>query len=65
MNSFHKVLLACVPVLGLAACGGSDTQDRLDVADPEVRFVHASPIAPNLTLYRGARRRLRMASHAF
>ena len=54
MNQLHKILFACIPVLGLAACGGSDTQDRLDVADPEVRFVHASPIAPALTLYRGA-----------
>jgi len=54
MKRAHKFLLACIPVLGLAACGGSDTQDRLDVADPVVRFVHASPIAPNLTLYRAA-----------
>lgn len=54
MNTLHKLLLACVPVLGLAACGGSDTADRLDVADPVVRFVHASAIAPNVTLYRGA-----------
>ena len=54
MKTFHKLLLsAAVPLLGLAACGGSDTQDRLDVADPVVRFVHASPIAPNLTLYEG------------
>ena len=52
MKRIHQLLLACIPVLGLAACGGSDTQDRLDVADPVVRFVHASPIAPNLTLYR-------------
>jgi hypothetical protein len=37
----------------LAACGGGDDlQDRLDLADPAVRFVHASAIAPNLTLYR-------------
>jgi hypothetical protein len=54
MNCLDKLLLACVPVLGLAACGGGDTADRLDVADPVVRFVHASAIAPNLTLYRGA-----------
>jgi hypothetical protein len=52
MNLAKRLLLACVPLLGLAACGGSDTADRLDVADPVVRFVHASPIAPNLTLYR-------------
>jgi len=53
MKSVHKLFMACVPLLALAACGGSDTEDRLDVADPAVRFVHASPIAPNLTLYRG------------
>ena len=53
MKIAHKLLLACVPVIGIAACGGGDTADRLDVADPVVRFVHASPLAPNLTLYRG------------
>jgi len=54
MKTFHKLLFAAaVPLLGLAACGGSDTADRLDLADPVVRFVHASPIAPNLTLYEG------------
>ncbi len=48
-------LLISVPVVsafGLAGCGGGDTQDRLDVADPAVRFVHASPLAPRVTLYR-------------
>jgi hypothetical protein len=53
MNKLHKLVLAGLPVLALAACGG-DVADRLDVADPVVRFVDASPIAPNLTLYRGA-----------
>ena len=53
MNTLYKLLLAGVPLLGLAACGGGDTADRLDVADPVVRFVHASPYAPNVTLYRG------------
>ena len=53
MSPLNKLLLACIPVIGLAACGGGDTEDRLDVADPVVRFVHASPIAPSLTLYRG------------
>jgi hypothetical protein len=52
MKSIHKLLLASIPFLGLAACGGSDTADRLDVADPVVRFVHAASDAPNLTLYR-------------
>jgi len=54
MNSTRKLLLACLPVFALAACGGGDDlADRLDVADPTVRFVHASPIAPPVTLYRG------------
>ncbi len=53
MRHHHwKLLLACVPVALIAACGGGDTEDRLDVADPVVRFVHASPLAPNLTLSR-------------
>ena len=38
--------------LTLSACGGSDTDDRFDVADPAVRFVHASPFVPNVSLYR-------------
>jgi len=49
-----KLLLTCAPFVLLSACGGSDLQDRLDVADPAVRFVQASAIAPSLTLYRGA-----------
>ena len=53
MNHLGKILLVCAPLAGLAACGGSDIADRLDVADPTVRFVHASPLAPNVTLYRG------------
>ncbi len=52
MRPLWKALLACVPVALIAACGGGDTEDRLDVADPVVRFVHASPLAPNLTLSR-------------
>jgi hypothetical protein len=39
----------------LAACGGSDDDsfdDRADVADPKVRFVHAVPGGPNVTLLR-------------
>jgi Domain of unknown function (DUF4397) len=38
----------------LAACGGSDNDDRLDVNDPNVRFVHAVPDGPNVTLRRSA-----------
>ena len=38
----------------LAACGGSDddADDRLDIADPKVRFVHAVPAGPAVSLYR-------------
>jgi hypothetical protein len=49
-------LLGATLCLGLvAACGGSDDDsfdDRADVADPKVRFVHAVPGAPNVTLTR-------------
>jgi hypothetical protein len=48
-----KSLLLLVPVLFIAACGGgNDTEDRLDVADPKVRFVDANPTSPQLTLYK-------------
>ena len=38
----------------VAACGGGDDNldDRLDIADPKVRLVHAVPGAPNVALYR-------------
>jgi len=54
MKLRNKFLLMLVPLAGLVACGGGDTADRLDLADPVVRFVHASPLAPNVTLYHGA-----------
>jgi hypothetical protein len=51
-----RLLLVGVASIGLlAACGGSDDDsfdDRADVADPKVRFVHAVPGAPNVTLQR-------------
>ncbi|MBV5299601.1 MAG: DUF4397 domain-containing protein [Rhodoferax sp.] len=53
MKFTHTFLLALVPVVGLSACGGSDTSDRLDLADPVVRFVHVAPLTPNLTLSHG------------
>lgn len=55
MNTRSKlrIALACVPLAFVAACGGGDDlADRLDLANPTVRFVHASPLAPNVTLYR-------------
>lgn len=50
-----RLLLAIGPaLLLLAACGGGDDSldDRLGVADPKTRFVHAVPAGPDLTLYR-------------
>jgi Domain of unknown function (DUF4397) len=52
MNKFTICFTVALPLVGLSACGGNDVADRLDVADSVVRFVHASPLAPNLTLYR-------------
>ena len=54
MKLITTFLFISVPAAGLVACGGGDTSDRLDLADPVVRFVQASPLAPNVTLYRGA-----------
>jgi Domain of unknown function (DUF4397) len=51
-----RLLAAAVFSMGLlAACGGGDDDsfdDRADVADPKVRFVHAVPAGPNVTLQR-------------
>lgn len=54
MNASLNLLLAAVPVALLAACGGSDdnADDRLGLADPKIRLVHAVPLAPAVTLYR-------------
>lgn len=54
MKHSLKFLLAAVPIALLAACGGSDdnTDDRLGLADPKIRLVHAVPLAPDVTLYR-------------
>lgn len=49
--------VALMPMGLLAACGGGDTEDRLNLNDPNVRFVHAArlaaDVAPDVTLYRG------------
>lgn len=54
MKFAYKLLLAAAPMLLVAACGGGDDSldDRLDIADPKVRFVHAIPAGPNVDLYR-------------
>jgi Domain of unknown function (DUF4397) len=50
-----KLTLACAALL--AACGGGgDLLDRLDLAQPAVRLVNASPLDPSATLYRDGRR---------
>jgi Domain of unknown function (DUF4397) len=52
MNKLNIYLLLGASLSSLVACGGNDAEDRLNIADPVVRFVHASPVAPNLTLFR-------------
>jgi len=47
-----KLALAAAALSILAACGGGDTEDRLDVADPKVRFVDVARLSANVTLYR-------------
>jgi Domain of unknown function (DUF4397) len=54
-KALRFLLLATASAGLLAACGGSDDDsfdDRADIADPKVRFVHAVPGAPNVTLQR-------------
>lgn len=55
MNPSTKLMLALAPVFLVAACGGSSDDsldDRLNIADPKVRLVHAVPLAPNVSLFR-------------
>ncbi len=54
MKFIHKLVLAAAPIFLVAACGGGDDSldDRLDIADPKVRFVHAITAGPNVDLYR-------------
>jgi len=54
MKPIYKLLLASAPVFLVAACGGGDdsVDDRLDIADPKVRFIHAIPAGPAVDLFR-------------
>ncbi len=54
-NLFRVLTVAAASATLLAACGGGDDDDlddRLDIADPKVRFVHALPGGPAVTLQR-------------
>ncbi|MEO8057565.1 MAG: DUF4397 domain-containing protein [Burkholderiales bacterium] len=52
----HSLKLALLSAVMVAACGGGDDlADRLDIADPAVRLVHASPNDPTITLQREGR----------
>jgi hypothetical protein len=52
MRLFKALALVLSTSALLAACGGGDTEDRLDIRDPVVRFIHAVPSGPNLTFFR-------------
>jgi len=57
MKTPLKFLCAALPALLLAACGGGgddNADDRLDLADPKIRLVHALPLAPDISLFRQA-----------
>jgi hypothetical protein len=51
---FIKALALGATAALVAGCGGGgDAEDRLDLRDPVVRFIHAVPGGPAVTLYRG------------
>lgn len=54
MKTLLRTWLPLLLAAFIAACGGSDDNfdDRADVADPKVRFIHAVPFGPSLTLNR-------------
>lgn len=52
MNSIKALAIGVVAAV-VAGCGGGDAEDRLNLRDPVVRFIHAVPGGPAVTLYRG------------
>ena len=50
MKALRNLLAACVPLALLAACGGGDVQDRLDVADPAIEDAIFAGVPVNVTL---------------
>jgi hypothetical protein len=53
MNTLNKLLLACIPFIGLAACSGGDTQDRLDLAGSGRALRACRPTRARHHAYRG------------
>ena len=53
MQLLKALALVATSAFVVACGGGSDIEDRLDVRDPVVRFIHAVPGAPNVTFFRG------------
>lgn len=53
-RNFLQLMSAAVVSVLLAACGGGDdsADDRVDLADPKLRLVHAVPLAPAVSLFR-------------
>lgn len=56
MKTSLKLLLPILSAAILAACGGGNDSfdDRVGLADPKVRLVHAIPLAPSVTLSRNS-----------
>jgi len=54
-RSRFLLAICAVPLAVLTACGGGsgdNLDDRLNIAEPQLRFVHAIPLGPNLTMTR-------------
>ncbi len=52
MNVLLKLGILSTTVLALAACGGNDVAQALNLGAPQARFVNAVPNSPTLALYR-------------
>ena len=53
MKLIKFIALGAITAFVAACGGGGDAEDRLNLRDPVVRFIHAVPGGPALTLYRG------------
>jgi hypothetical protein len=52
MNTLFKLATLAGTALALAACGGNDVAQALNLGAPQARFVNAVPDSPTLALYR-------------